>query len=52
MEIAFYFFSRDEIAFYFFSRDDILQSLTIVHNCLIGSGNLLPPLKGEPVTNL
>uniref|UniRef100_A0A2K5P667 Proteasome activator complex subunit 4 n=1 Tax=Cercocebus atys TaxID=9531 RepID=A0A2K5P667_CERAT len=33
------------------SRDDILQSLTIVHNCLIGSGNLLPPLKGEPVTN-
>lgn len=34
------------------SRDDILQSLTIVHNCLIGSGNLLPPLKGEPVTNL
>ncbi|XP_065785365.1 proteasome activator complex subunit 4 isoform X1 [Muntiacus reevesi] len=34
------------------SRDDVLQSLTIVHNCLIGSGNLLPPLKGEPVTNL
>uniref|UniRef100_A0A8D2L1E2 Proteasome activator subunit 4 n=1 Tax=Varanus komodoensis TaxID=61221 RepID=A0A8D2L1E2_VARKO len=34
------------------SRDDVQQSLTIVHNCLIGSGNILPPLKGERVAHL
>uniref|UniRef100_A0AAR2INB5 Proteasome activator Blm10 mid region domain-containing protein n=1 Tax=Pygocentrus nattereri TaxID=42514 RepID=A0AAR2INB5_PYGNA len=26
------------------SRDDILQSLSIVHHCLLGAGSLLPPL--------
>uniref|UniRef100_A0A673KK60 Proteasome activator complex subunit 4A n=1 Tax=Sinocyclocheilus rhinocerous TaxID=307959 RepID=A0A673KK60_9TELE len=31
------------------SRDDVLQSLSIVHNCLLGAGSLLPPLYGEPV---
>nr|DBA27145.1 TPA: hypothetical protein GDO54_011320 [Pyxicephalus adspersus] len=34
------------------SRDDIQQCLTIVHNCLTGSGNLLPPLQGEKVSHL
>uniref|UniRef100_A0A803SKN4 Proteasome activator subunit 4 n=1 Tax=Anolis carolinensis TaxID=28377 RepID=A0A803SKN4_ANOCA len=34
------------------SRDDVQQCLTIVHNCLIGSGNILPALKGERVTHL
>ncbi|KAG9484281.1 hypothetical protein GDO78_009934 [Eleutherodactylus coqui] len=34
------------------SRDDVQQCLTIVHNCLTGSGNLLPPLKGERVSHL
>ncbi|XP_068089225.1 proteasome activator complex subunit 4 isoform X1 [Hyperolius riggenbachi] len=34
------------------SRDDVLQCLTIVHNCLTGSGNLLPPLQGERVSHL
>ncbi|XP_053568667.1 proteasome activator complex subunit 4 [Bombina bombina] len=34
------------------SRDEVLQCLTIVHNCLTGSGNLLPPLQGEKVTHL
>ncbi|NXE38917.1 PSME4 protein, partial [Ptilorrhoa leucosticta] len=34
------------------SRDDVQQSLAIVHNCLIGSGNILPPLKGERVAHL
>uniref|UniRef100_A0A8B9T6E1 Proteasome activator subunit 4 n=1 Tax=Anas platyrhynchos TaxID=8839 RepID=A0A8B9T6E1_ANAPL len=32
------------------SRDDVQQCLAIVHNCLIGSGNVLPPLKGERVS--
>ncbi|XP_044145613.1 proteasome activator complex subunit 4 isoform X2 [Bufo gargarizans] len=34
------------------SRDDVQQCLTIVHNCLTGSGSLLPPLKGERVSHL
>ncbi|KAM5165243.1 proteasome activator complex subunit 4 [Mantella aurantiaca] len=34
------------------SRDDIQQCLTIVQNCLTGSGNLLPPLQGERVSHL
>uniref|UniRef100_A0A8C3LMS3 Proteasome activator subunit 4 n=1 Tax=Chrysolophus pictus TaxID=9089 RepID=A0A8C3LMS3_CHRPC len=34
------------------SRDDVQQCLAIVHNCLIGSGNILPPLKGERVAHL
>ncbi|KAG8123071.1 hypothetical protein E2320_018500 [Naja naja] len=34
------------------SRDDVQQCLTIVHNCLIGSGNMLPPLKGEKVAHM
>ncbi|XP_069464332.1 proteasome activator complex subunit 4 isoform X2 [Ambystoma mexicanum] len=34
------------------SRDDVQQCLTIIHNCLIGSGNLLPPLQGERITHL
>ncbi|XP_078505604.1 proteasome activator complex subunit 4 isoform X2 [Lissotriton helveticus] len=34
------------------SRDDVQQCLSIVHNCLIGSGNLLPPLHGEIITHL
>uniref|UniRef100_A0A8D2NT94 Proteasome activator subunit 4 n=1 Tax=Zosterops lateralis melanops TaxID=1220523 RepID=A0A8D2NT94_ZOSLA len=34
------------------SRDDVQQCLAIVHNCLIGSGNILPPLKGERVPHL
>ncbi|XP_056326451.1 proteasome activator complex subunit 4A isoform X1 [Danio aesculapii] len=34
------------------SRDDILQSLSIVHNCLLGASSLLPPLHGEPVPQL
>ncbi|KAM4771368.1 proteasome activator complex subunit 4 [Rhinophrynus dorsalis] len=34
------------------SRDEVQQCLTIVQNCLTGSGNLLPPLKGERVTHL
>uniref|UniRef100_A0A8C3SV78 Proteasome activator subunit 4 n=1 Tax=Chelydra serpentina TaxID=8475 RepID=A0A8C3SV78_CHESE len=34
------------------SRDDVQQCLTIVHNCLIGSGNILPPLKGERIAHL
>ncbi|KAI4905889.1 hypothetical protein NFI96_014094 [Prochilodus magdalenae] len=34
------------------SRDDILQSLSIVHQCLLGAGSLLPPLCGEPVPEL
>ncbi|XP_030051703.1 proteasome activator complex subunit 4 isoform X1 [Microcaecilia unicolor] len=34
------------------SRDDVQQCLTIVHSCLIGSGNLLPPLQGERITHL
>uniref|UniRef100_A0A673KHP7 Proteasome activator complex subunit 4A n=1 Tax=Sinocyclocheilus rhinocerous TaxID=307959 RepID=A0A673KHP7_9TELE len=34
------------------SRDDVLQSLSIVHNCLLGAGSLLPPLYGEPVAIL
>ncbi|XP_043911057.1 proteasome activator complex subunit 4 [Protopterus annectens] len=33
-------------------RDDVQQSLSIVHNCLLGSGNLLPPLEGVKVTDL
>uniref|UniRef100_A0A8C1X8K8 Proteasome activator subunit 4a n=1 Tax=Cyprinus carpio TaxID=7962 RepID=A0A8C1X8K8_CYPCA len=31
------------------SRDDVLQSLSIVHNCLLGASSFLPPLNGEPV---
>uniref|UniRef100_A0A671QJI1 Proteasome activator complex subunit 4A n=1 Tax=Sinocyclocheilus anshuiensis TaxID=1608454 RepID=A0A671QJI1_9TELE len=31
------------------SRDDVLQSLSIVHNCLLGASSLLPLLNGEPV---
>ncbi|XP_036438981.1 proteasome activator complex subunit 4A isoform X1 [Colossoma macropomum] len=34
------------------SRDDILQSLSIVHHCLLGAGSLLPLLRGEPVPEL
>uniref|UniRef100_A0A8B9PYW3 Proteasome activator subunit 4 n=1 Tax=Apteryx owenii TaxID=8824 RepID=A0A8B9PYW3_APTOW len=34
------------------SRDDVQQCLAIVHNCLIGSGNILPPLKGERIAHL
>ncbi|XP_051507905.1 proteasome activator complex subunit 4A isoform X2 [Myxocyprinus asiaticus] len=34
------------------SRDDVLQSLSIVHHCLLGAGSLLPPLHGEPVPEL
>ncbi|XP_076868497.1 proteasome activator complex subunit 4A isoform X2 [Brachyhypopomus gauderio] len=34
------------------SRDDILQSLSIVHHCLLGAGSLLPPLRGETVPDL
>uniref|UniRef100_A0A671S9F1 Proteasome activator complex subunit 4A-like n=1 Tax=Sinocyclocheilus anshuiensis TaxID=1608454 RepID=A0A671S9F1_9TELE len=34
------------------SRDDVLQSLSIVHNCLLGAGSLLPPLYGEPVPEI
>ncbi|XP_030627610.1 proteasome activator complex subunit 4A [Chanos chanos] len=34
------------------SRDDVLQSLSIVHHCLLGAGNLMPPLCGEPVSEL
>ncbi|XP_077341678.1 proteasome activator complex subunit 4 [Lithobates pipiens] len=34
------------------SRDDIQQCLTIVQNCLTGSGNILPPLQGERVSHL
>uniref|UniRef100_A0A8C1XAY8 Proteasome activator subunit 4a n=1 Tax=Cyprinus carpio TaxID=7962 RepID=A0A8C1XAY8_CYPCA len=33
------------------SRDDVLQSLSIVHNCLLGASSFLPPLNGEPVIN-
>ncbi|KAJ8248283.1 hypothetical protein GJAV_G00240340 [Gymnothorax javanicus] len=34
------------------SRDDVLQSLAIVQHCLLGAGNMLPPLDGEPVPDL
>uniref|UniRef100_A0A672S8A5 Proteasome activator subunit 4 n=1 Tax=Sinocyclocheilus grahami TaxID=75366 RepID=A0A672S8A5_SINGR len=34
------------------SRDDVLQSLSIVHNCLLGAGSLLPLLYGEPVPEI
>lgn len=34
------------------SRDDVLQSLTIIHHCLLGAGSLLPSLHGEPVPEL
>ncbi|XP_052006994.1 proteasome activator complex subunit 4A-like isoform X1 [Xyrauchen texanus] len=34
------------------SRDDVLQSLSIVHHCLLGAGSLLPSLHGEPVPDL
>nr|XP_034957971.1 proteasome activator complex subunit 4-like [Zootoca vivipara] len=34
------------------SRDDVQQCLSIVHNCLLGSGNILPPLKGNRVEHL
>nr|XP_055026346.1 proteasome activator complex subunit 4A [Misgurnus anguillicaudatus] len=34
------------------SRDDVLQSLSIVHHCLLGAGSLLSPLNGEPVPDL
>ncbi|KAE8600768.1 hypothetical protein XENTR_v10013403 [Xenopus tropicalis] len=34
------------------SRDEVQQCLAIVHNCLTGSGNLLPSLQGERVTHL
>ncbi|KAK7140459.1 hypothetical protein R3I94_012924 [Phoxinus phoxinus] len=34
------------------SRDDVLQSLSIVHNCLLGASPLLPPVSGEPVPDL
>uniref|UniRef100_A0A4W3GX57 Proteasome activator subunit 4b n=1 Tax=Callorhinchus milii TaxID=7868 RepID=A0A4W3GX57_CALMI len=34
------------------SRDDMQQSLSIVQNCLIGSGSLLPSLGGEPIHDL
>ncbi|MGH0173133.1 UNVERIFIED_CONTAM: hypothetical protein FKN15_013552 [Acipenser sinensis] len=33
-------------------RDDILQSLTIVQHCLMGSGSFLPFLDGERITDL
>ncbi|KAK1171117.1 proteasome activator complex subunit 4-like [Acipenser oxyrinchus oxyrinchus] len=33
-------------------RDDILQSLTIVQHCLMGSGSILPFLDGERITDL
>uniref|UniRef100_UPI00358F6C57 proteasome activator complex subunit 4 isoform X3 n=1 Tax=Myxine glutinosa TaxID=7769 RepID=UPI00358F6C57 len=34
------------------SRDEIQQSLTIVQNCTMGAGSLLPPLGGELVNGL
>uniref|UniRef100_A0A8C1B7R2 Proteasome activator subunit 4 n=1 Tax=Cyprinus carpio carpio TaxID=630221 RepID=A0A8C1B7R2_CYPCA len=34
------------------SRDEVLQSLSIVQNCLLGAGSLLPPLQGEPVPEM
>uniref|UniRef100_A0A8C1X656 Proteasome activator subunit 4a n=1 Tax=Cyprinus carpio TaxID=7962 RepID=A0A8C1X656_CYPCA len=34
------------------SRDEVLQSLSIVQNCLLGAGSLLPPLQGEPTLSL
>ncbi|XP_006004010.1 proteasome activator complex subunit 4 isoform X2 [Latimeria chalumnae] len=34
------------------SREDVLHRLTVIHNCLIGSGNLLPPVNGEIITDL
>uniref|UniRef100_A0A3Q0SVQ3 Proteasome activator subunit 4 n=1 Tax=Amphilophus citrinellus TaxID=61819 RepID=A0A3Q0SVQ3_AMPCI len=34
------------------TRDDVLQSLTIIQHCLLGAGSLMPPLKGEPISEL
>uniref|UniRef100_A0A672TTU1 Proteasome activator subunit 4 n=1 Tax=Strigops habroptila TaxID=2489341 RepID=A0A672TTU1_STRHB len=43
---------KKKACFLLCSRDDVQQCLAIVHNCLIGSGNILPPLKGERVAHL
>uniref|UniRef100_A0A8C5A3D9 Proteasome activator subunit 4 n=1 Tax=Gadus morhua TaxID=8049 RepID=A0A8C5A3D9_GADMO len=42
-------FSQGELEM---SREDVLQSLAIVQHCLLGAGSLMPPLKGEPVSEL
>ncbi|XP_028989298.1 proteasome activator complex subunit 4B-like isoform X2 [Betta splendens] len=34
------------------SREELLQSLAIVHHCLLGAGSLLPPLGGPHVPDL
>ncbi|CAI5658584.1 unnamed protein product [Oreochromis niloticus] len=34
------------------SREELLQSLAIVQHCLLGAGNLLPPLDGPHVSDL
>ncbi|XP_061666558.1 proteasome activator complex subunit 4B isoform X2 [Syngnathoides biaculeatus] len=34
------------------SREELLQSLAIVHHCLLGAGSLLPPLDGPHVPDL
>ncbi|KAG7506391.1 proteasome activator complex subunit 4B-like [Solea senegalensis] len=34
------------------SREELLQSLAIVHHCLLGAGSMLPPLDGAHVSDL
>ncbi|KAL4641227.1 proteasome activator complex subunit 4 [Arapaima gigas] len=34
------------------SRDDILQSLSIIHHCLLGAGSMFPPLQGDSIPDL
>uniref|UniRef100_A0A3P8VNZ5 Proteasome activator Blm10 mid region domain-containing protein n=1 Tax=Cynoglossus semilaevis TaxID=244447 RepID=A0A3P8VNZ5_CYNSE len=34
------------------SREELLQSLAIVHHCLLGAGSMLPPLDGPHVSDL
>ncbi|KAA8581409.1 hypothetical protein FQN60_002990 [Etheostoma spectabile] len=34
------------------TREELLQSLAIVHHCLLGAGSLLPPLDGPHVSDL
>ncbi|XP_061562704.1 LOW QUALITY PROTEIN: proteasome activator complex subunit 4B-like [Phycodurus eques] len=34
------------------SREELLQSLAIMHHCLLGAGSLLPPLDGPHVADL
>ncbi|XP_031439180.1 proteasome activator complex subunit 4B isoform X1 [Clupea harengus] len=34
------------------SRDEVLQSLSIVQNCLLGAGSMLPPLDGPPIPHM